>query len=174
MPGRSKISFGRSTTFRTSYDSSGEVRKLPTGPGTKNTLPGDFLLSPRRARKQRDWHRRLVSVKRHKQDPLVARKPDRQHVHRTHRGRRTRAQRRRKRGRPHLRFSNQRSIEKPLYRGFSIFAVFIPKTCWTSGARSPEVLNRDGTRTAIRKRTSEANSDSWVSYRGTVARITPR
>nr|XP_029730961.1 uncharacterized protein LOC109413836 isoform X2 [Aedes albopictus] len=163
---------GRRTRFRVSFTFCGVKERQRTN---LNLLQvGDFLLSPRRARKQRDWHRRLVSVKRHKQDPLVARKPDRQHVHRTHRGRRTRAQRRRKRGRPHLRFSNQRSIEKPLYRGFSIFAVFIPKTCWTSGARSPEVLNRDGTRTAIRKRTSEANSDSWVSYRGTVARITPR
>nr|XP_029730957.1 uncharacterized protein LOC109413836 isoform X1 [Aedes albopictus] len=105
---------GRRTRFRVSFTFCGVKERQRTN---LNLLQvGDFLLSPRRARKQRDWHRRLVSVKRHKQDPLVARKPDRQHVHRTHRGRRTRAQRRRKRGRPHLRFSNQRSIEKPLYR----------------------------------------------------------
>nr|XP_029725336.1 uncharacterized protein LOC115254146 [Aedes albopictus] len=163
---------GRRTRFRVSFTFCGVKERQRTN---LNLLQvGDFPLSPRRARKQRDWHRRLVSVKNTSRIHWWRKKPDRQHVHRTHRGRRTRAQRGRKRGRPHPRFSNQRSIEKPLYRGFSIFAVFIPKTCWTSGARSPEVLNRDGTRTANRKRTSEANSDSWVSYRGTVARIIPR
>ncbi|XP_062712977.1 uncharacterized protein LOC134290041 [Aedes albopictus] len=52
---------GRRTRFRVSFTFCGVKERQRTN---LNLLQvGDFLLSPRRARKQRDWHRRLVSVK---------------------------------------------------------------------------------------------------------------